>query len=334
MHLVIRADGGPSIGFGHLFRSTTIAEKFGRNDSRVTYATTTPSSVERVCPAEVEIVELHSRSDPDPFVEWLVDVEPDIVVSDAYPVDTPYQQAVREYVPLVVISDDTRHAVNADILINGNLYAKNLQYEFVENEPLQCVGPAYALLREPFQLLAGRDPPWRTEPERALVTMGGSDTTNRTPAVIQAFDGLSIRVDAIVGPGFSNEQEWELRDVANNVSADVRLERDPDDLSTRMFRADFAVCTASTTTYELLAIGTPIVCQPIADNQDRIATALSERDVATILERDANVDSIRRAITAYTTDETLRRERREIGQTLVDGRGADRVTTAMQTLLK
>ena len=51
-------------------------------------------------------------------------------------------------------------------------------------------------------------------------------------------------------------------------SSDVHVVRDPPDLPERMFQADFAVTTASTTTYELLALGTPIISIPVADNQE------------------------------------------------------------------
>jgi spore coat polysaccharide biosynthesis predicted glycosyltransferase SpsG len=155
--------------------------------------------------------------------------------------------------------------------------------------------------------------------------MGGSDLNDLTPTVLRAFDGFDLRVDAIVGPGFSAEQEGEIHAAAGNVSADVTVKRDPDDLAERMFEADFAVSTSSSTTYELLALGTPIVSQPVAYNQEPIASVLRERDAAIVLEHGAGVHAFRRAIEKYVTNATLRRERHERGRNLVDGRGTERV---------
>jgi spore coat polysaccharide biosynthesis predicted glycosyltransferase SpsG len=94
------------------------------------------------------------------------------------------------------------------------------------------------------------------------------------------------------------------------------------------------VSTASSTVYELLALGTPIVCQPIVDNQDLIAVALEDRSAATVLERNDGEEAFRRAIKEYVDDPTFRRERRELGRDLVDGDGTERVANLMQDLIE
>jgi spore coat polysaccharide biosynthesis predicted glycosyltransferase SpsG len=162
--------------------------------------------------------------------------------------------------------------------------------------------------------------------------MGGSDIINQTPTVIRAFDGFDLHIDAIVGPGVSEIQEQAIRTTSEDVSARVRVKRDPDDLAERMFQADFAVSTASSTTYELLALGTPIVSIPVADNQALIATALRECDAATVLDRDAEEDVFHRAIEEYISDETLRRKRRKLGRKLVDGKGTKRVANIILSM--
>jgi spore coat polysaccharide biosynthesis predicted glycosyltransferase SpsG len=159
--------------------------------------------------------------------------------------------------------------------------------------------------------------------------MGGSDPTERTPAVVRAFEGTAITVDAIVGPGFSPEQEEAVRTAAVDTSAEIRVVRDPDDLVERMAAADFAVSTASTTTYELLAAGTPLVSIPVAENQRLIASALRDRDIAIVLDPQADRAAIADAIKRYTTDPALRRQRRDRGRSLVDANGTMRVATAL-----
>lgn len=332
MHLTVRADGGSEIGFGHLVRTSAIANEILARNNQVTYATTTPEAVRQVAPDEVEIVTLRSRENPDPFINWLQKAQPDIVFTDAYPVDTAYQQAVRRQTPLAVLADDTRYKICADLLINGNLYANDLEYEFTEPLPDRLLGPEYVPLRDQVCEFVKCTPPWREYPKRALVTMGGSDMAGLTPTVLRAFDGYDLTVDAIVGPGFSETLEHEIRATADEVSTEVHVTRDPDNLPKRMFEADFAVSTASTTTYELLALGTPIISRPVVDNQDPIATALEVQDAAIVLDRDDEEPAFRRAIETYADDATLRRNRRERGRELVDGKGTDRIVTELLTL--
>lgn len=334
MHAVLRADGGPEIGYGHLVRTSAVAEDLLLGGDEVTLATTTPERARAVFPPAVEVVDLPTRGDPAPFVERLDDGRHDVVFADAYPVDLDYQRAVRKQVPLAIHRDDDRVAIRADVLVNGNLYAPDLEYAFEGSDPRVCLGTDYALLRRAVGERAARDAPWRPEPERAIVTMGGSDVAGLTPTVLRAFDGHSLRVEAVVGPGFSRAQEQRVREAAAAVSADVRVVRDPDDLPERMFRADVGVSTASSTVYELLALGTPTACTAVADNQERLAAALRERDVAAVVDADAGVKGFSRAIENYSTDEALRRRRREEGRELVDGRGVERTVDAIRTVVE
>jgi len=267
------------------------------------------------------------------LIDRLHEIGADAVLTDSYSVDASYQRAVRNTVPLAVVSDHTRHPICADILVNGNLYARTLDYEIRGDEPVRCLGPDCLLLRREITRLTAREPPWHDDPSPALVTMGGSDIDGLTPTILRAFDGFDLCVDAIVGPGFSAEQETEVHAAAGDVSADVTVTRDPNDLAERMFEADFAVSTSSSTTYELLALGTPTVSIPVADNQESIASALREHDAATVLKRGAGKDAFRGAIEEYVTNPTLRRKHRERGRELVDGRGTERIYAELLSLL-
>jgi len=325
MDVVLRVDGGPQIGYGHLIRSGALADELHSRGHTITVATTTPQPATAVFPDGVTTVELSSRADPDPFIEWLDAARPDIVFTDAYPVDTAYQQAVRQHAPLAVLEDDARHAVCADLLVNGNLYAPDLDYEFVGEPPETCLGTDYVLLRREIREQGASEPPWRDQPERAIITMGGSDIGELTPTVVRAFDEFDLRVDAVVGPGCSERQTQAVRTAATETDADVRVTQDPDDLVDRMFAADMGVSTASSTTYELLTLGTPLVSIPVADNQEPIAAALRQRDAATVLQRGAGEATFGSAIKRYMNDPELRLHRQQQGRQLVDGKGCKRV---------
>lgn len=332
MHLTIRADGGPEIGYGHLIRSNALAEEFLVSDHEVTVATTTPQSAQTVFSDGAQVTELPSRGDPDPFVDWLEANPPDVVFTDSYLVDTEYQCAIRDRVPLAALQDDDRHAVCADLFVNGNLYAPDLDYEFVCEELKTCLGTDYVFLRSEIRDRARDEPPWREDPERALVTMGGSDIANLMPTVIRAFDGFDIHVDAIVGPGFSEGQEQSIRTAAKEISADVSIALDPDDLAERMFQADFAVSTSSSTTYELLALGTPIISVPVVENQEPIARSLNERNAALVLERNSGTVTFHPSVEKYIRKPSLRKKHQDIGRKLVDGNGVERVTHEISTI--
>jgi UDP-2,4-diacetamido-2,4,6-trideoxy-beta-L-altropyranose hydrolase len=332
-HLAIRADGSPEMGYGHLVRTGALAQKFLENGHRVTYLTRTPSGASDVCPNEAGVYHLGENEIEDALA-WLDENKPDALLTDSYDVDTEYQRKLRESVPtLATVTDDTRFTLCCDVNINGNVYATELDYDWICEKPEMLLGTEYLLMREEFQRLADEEPPWRKNPEQAIITMGGSDDAELTPVVIRAFDGFDVQIDAIIGPGFSEEQERKARVAADNISADVCTPRNPKNLAERMFQADFGVCTASSTTYEMLALGTPIVSQPVAKNQEHIATALAKHGAATVLEKEDGESAFRDGIEEYIADPMLRRKRREIGRDLVDPRGKERVANAIHEVV-
>lgn len=325
MHLVIRADGGPEIGYGHLVRTSTLAKLALEGGHSVTYATTTPEIAHSVYPSQSRMLTLERDGERERFPEWVEKKQPDVLLTDSYDVGTAYQRSLNRVAPcFCVVLDDTRHAVCADILVNGNVYAPELQYEYEGDEPEWCLGLDYLLLREEIRTLAQQSPPWRDPPERALVTMGGSDIRGTTPEVLPAFEGTDLTVDVIIGPGFDQENEREIERVAQETEADLRLLRGPSDLVDRMFQADLAVSATGTTSYELLALGTPTIGIPQADNQIPIVEALRE-DGAMVHLPPTEIDGLAAAVEELIMDATERWSLRERGRELLDGAGSERV---------
>lgn len=330
MHFAIRADGGPEIGYGHLVRTGALAEEMFERGHVVTVATTTPQSVREVYRDAVDVVALPARDNPAPFVSWLDSMTPDAVFTDAYPVDTEYQRAVRERVPLAVLQDDARHAVCADLFVNGNLYAANLNYEFVGEEPIKCLGIEYLLLREPFQTLAAESHSFPSRVSNVLVTMGGVDKDNRTPTVLAGLDELGIKITAIIGPGFENEDE--IRQIASHMNTAITILEDPDSLPALFLEADLSVCTLGTTAYEFLATQTPIIGIP--DNQTPIDMALDTRDAAVVLPREPRPDDVNDAVSRVMSNIELRRSLWQAGSNLISGRGPANVLEAIEQLVR
>lgn len=330
MHVAIRADGGPEIGFGHLVRTGSLAERCLEGGHGVTYLTTTEGPAEDVCPDGVEVVGVPATTERSAVSDWIDRNDPDVVLADSYAVDEGYQRAVAAAArALAVVMDDDRFRIHADCLINGNVYADALDYEWTGEEPVWCLGTDYLLLRADIRRLAAEGPSFADPPRRALVTMGGSDVAGFTPAVVRAFDGVDVTVDVIVGPGF--DDAGEIRRAADRTDATVRLLETPEDLAERMHRADLAVSAAGSTVYELLALGTPTIAIPQAENQVPVAEALADRDAVVHLPADGEA-ALPRTIGALVEDGDHRRRLVRNGRALVDGRGTDRVYRAIAAL--
>lgn len=328
MHLAIVAEGGPEIGFGHLVRTGALASECLRRGHDVTYLTRTPDTVDAVCPAAADTVGLSPRTTLDRSLDWLDTHRVDVALTDSYDADVSVQEAIHERVPvLAVVVNDDRHAIRADVVVNGNVYAPDIEYRWIGAEPEWCLGTDYLLLRDDVREKAREPAQFRETPRRALLTMGGSDVGNTIPVAMSAFDGLDIAVDVIVGPGSSNDAE--ITEAAQTIDAKVDIRVDPEDLVEQMWRADLAVSAFGSTAYELLALGTPVVGLIEAENQRPIGEALAERDAAVLLDDSPSPDAIREAVLGCLERPDRRRRMIDRGRALVDTDGTKRVYKAL-----
>ncbi|MCU4974985.1 UDP-2,4-diacetamido-2,4,6-trideoxy-beta-L-altropyranose hydrolase [Halobacteria archaeon AArc-m2/3/4] len=325
MKVAIRADGGPELGYGHLVRTGALATELLRRDINTTYITTTPKSVKEICPDGIQTHQIPEENEQEAVIEILRRKDSDVIVTDSYGVDQEYQKSLSDVTDTVaVIQGDARYDLYCDILINGHVFAADIEYNWAGEEPKWCLGPEYLLLREEFSNPPGPNIVFRENPERAIILMGGSDVNNRTPEVMAAFDNQDISVDVIIGPGYNNKNE--IRRAANNHNCRWNVHQTPNNLSELMFKADFAVTALGTTTYELIATNTPVIGLVEADNQLPIARALSKQRLGTVIWEN---QTLHKEVDKMITSSKMRKELWEKYSRLIDGNGAIRIVNGL-----
>lgn len=327
MQFAIRADGSHEIGLGHLYRSSIVAAELADRGHAVTILTQTPSHAGRATPEGVAVESLPAEGERSAVTDWIESNDVNAIVTDTYDIDIDYQRQLGETGSAVtVILDDTRFRIQADMVVNGNVYAPELEYDWEGNEPEWCLGTDYLLLREPFRTYASEHRSFPDSVDDIVVTMGGVDRENRTPAVLRALDRFDLHTTVIIGPGFETGDE--IRATAAHCSSSVTVLEDPEDLPQHFHQADLAVCTLGTTTYELLATQTPIVGIP--DNETPIPAALDELDAAIILPQTPTAEDVSAGVSRVLEDTELRRQLWRAGGKLVTGEGASNVADAVE----
>lgn len=321
MRVAIRADGGPSIGFGHLVRTGAVAAECLHRGDTVVYFTTTPDSVSTTLPDSIMVESLDTADDPAEVAQAMDEYSIDTLFIDLFEADTAYQQTLSQSDSRIVVRHNyLNHAVCCDILVYGDLHAPNLDYEWVGTKPEFLLGPDYVLLREQFREAARKEPNWRPNPIQALITMGGSDVSNTTPDAMETFHDFDGTVDVVIGPGFTNTEEIER--TAESLPTRFNLLHSPDNMAELMQQADIAVSTVGGTVFELLATRTPFVGIPQVENQMQRAEALRRNDLARIVTTE---DAIVSEVEMLVEDDKKRRQLFERMAGVVDGDGAKRV---------
>ncbi len=220
---------------------------------------------------------------------------------------------------------------HADILLNQNIHAPDLNYHCDEDTTL-LLGTRYVLLRREF--LKYRDFK-RQIPDRAkniLVTLGGADPDNVTLKVIEALkllDEPDIAVRIIIGP--ANPHQETLRKAIASAHFEAELLINPPNMPELMAWADLAISAGGSTCWELAFMGVPSLLFVLSEDQELIAAYLNKREAAQNLGWHDRLEDeqLCQKVKVLIRSEVLRKSISENALPLVDGNGAFRVTKVM-----
>lgn len=266
--ILFRTNAGRNIGFGHLLRCISFAEAMRTHDFACKFM------VNR----EAENFLLKYGFDNIPSggfdgedLKTILDLKADIVVFDSYLADSKYLEQLAEEHFLVQFDDnnDIYGEVFADILINGNLHARDLNYIAKSKGTRFLLGPEYLVMKSEY---------WNPESseqceDALLITTGGADFFDLMPKFVKAVRNLPLKKRVIVGPGFSQSQIQKL-EILSEYIEDCELIHRPSSLKEYIAQSSIVVSASGSTIYEILTMKRLPVIFTLADNQIMIAKKL------------------------------------------------------------
>jgi RimJ/RimL family protein N-acetyltransferase len=181
------------------------------------------------------------------------------------------------------------------------------------------LGPRFSLLRPATVRPASTD----RRPKRLLVVLGGDPTPSFVTSVVTVLHGvtdLGLTVEVIGGGDLSCLEGVDGVTVQGFVA----------DPTPHFAAADLALAAAGTSSWELCRHGVPSVLLAAFDNQGPVVESLVDAGAA-LTPADDSPETIRRLLRRLVDDPLLRAVLAVAGQRLVDGRGPDRVVTALRS---
>ncbi|MGH9508910.1 MAG: UDP-2,4-diacetamido-2,4,6-trideoxy-beta-L-altropyranose hydrolase, partial [Terriglobales bacterium] len=331
--LVMRTDASRAIGTGHVMRCLALAQAWQDAGGHCLFACAeiTPSLACRLHAENVEFVRMNaeagsvadavecSRLARERGAEW--------IVTDGYQFVSDYQAALKKSGLHLLLIDDYGHADpydSADVVLNSNPCASAALYERRGAGTRLLLGGRYVLLRREFSRWRDWERIIAQGANKVLVTLGGADPRNVTSRVLRDLEPAGCECMAIVGG--SNPHLQELESLAESLHRS-RIAKDPGDITELMAWADLAVSSAGVTSLELAFMGLPTVLLTLAENQRLAAQALDESGVGIRLgvPEALSADAIASTVRGLLDDHPRRLRMSQAGQSLVDGRGAERV---------
>lgn len=325
--IAIRADANSRIGFGHLTRMKALARELEDKGARVVFLSVAPERIEGF-----DVKSIHQQDDPnlqDSEIELLLgQTGATSLVVDSYDYDQARLDRLGQMkIPVIYIDDLNLHRFDVDMVVNGNLYAPKMDYQ---GRACFLLGNDFLLMRREFSGLPTRKV--HRDVSDVMITMGGADITNQTPVLLEIliayplFDHLRWHV--VIGPAFKNEAE--IRYISRG-KPNIHLYHNPD-MRELMLGCDLCISAGGSTVYELAAAGVPALLVVTADNQIQLVNEADKRGLAAYAKAlEVRGEEIYKSLDRLM-DYQIRSQMAERGQSLFDGRGAQRVADSILSL--
>lgn len=321
MRMIIRAEGGKTIGMGHILRTMVLANKL-KEFFEIIYV----SKASDIYKDGIDFIKSQGFSvipiNEDGFLDCLLNLKAECLLTDSYDVSDEYFLKTDERFNVTGYIDDLYKCVGPlDYLINTSIEAGPKNYENRDIENL-FLGHSYALLRNEF--CGVRRHEISKVIKEIMITVGGSDINNITQKIIaKVHDSFpDIKQHVVIGP-FFDAMFWKEFNVPNTY-----IHFNPN-MAELMQKCDLAISACGNTLYELAACGTPSVGIVVADNQKGIANAFKSRGLISLAD---SVEDLPQAIGKM--DYNVRLQYSKNMQQTVDGYGSERLTKQIIRLVK
>jgi UDP-2,4-diacetamido-2,4,6-trideoxy-beta-L-altropyranose hydrolase len=326
--IVLRTEGGPDIGLGHVRRCVTLARELQTRGADVRFVVNGESQLIRYLEKlQFQAVGLDKDDSNDlrQTLKWVENWGAHGLIIDSYKINGRILE--RGGRPKIAVIDDLADRwLPVDLIINSTMDTPRHRYQALPRTRF-LLGPRYVLLRKEFSETPSRK--IRGTVDRLLITVGGSDPALLTPQlVVWSKEAIpSAALDVVVGPFFPSQAIQRLDQIAKEDST-IHLHVDPEDIRDLMLACDLALAGGGQTVYELAATGTPALAIRFADNQEGTLSALASRGTLLLAGNIHDLDlktKVARGMSDLHTNRQLRESMNRSGLQLVDGQGTPRV---------
>ena len=341
-NIVVHADSGPGVGWGHLTRATAIAQAWLRLGAR-------PLIVSETAPDWLKLLWLQSAIaseqtnfclDPiemaNKLARFAASHQASTILLDGYRFGDEYETALAGEGIQVAAIDDYGHANHraASLIVNPNVYAANLEYHAAMCPVLK--GPSFVLLRDDVRqygpsLNSARQSDLRVK--RILISLGGADAENVTGRVLRCLEKCrlptNIKIDVVVSP--ASPIVATLKQLVADLGINSEVHAGTSHFAHLASRSDIAISAAGSTLYELAHLGVPTIAVAIAQNQIAVGREMGSRGAVIFLGTHQDVADAEwtATIEKLIHDAQTRATMSGRGRQLIDGCGADRVATRL-----
>lgn len=345
MKVAIRTDGSHIIGFGHLYRCLALAgELLKRGHVPVLVTKIFPETSEALMSCGFDIVPLKPECAEDEEINGILSVGADVIIVDILDTSQNYMKYLKQKCKFLLSIDDNGPGAHVADKVVNILYSRI-------SGPNVISDLSYAMLREQFvRAQKGRD--INPSAKKILVMQGAADTRGIMDYALEKMEAGNYNIDVpvlaqgkMLGHATAPAEggEYEVTVIAGpafrkipEARKGVRILQHVENIHGLMLGADIAITAAGMSLLELLCLGTPTITLCAERFEEETAQRLEDLGATINLGFGPYIQphTIRNAVESLAKDFEKRERMREIGQKLVDGKGAQRVADLIEDGIK
>lgn len=281
MKIFIRADGGKSIGMGHVMRMLALASEF-RKENEVFFICKNNESgkykagIDTIEKNKFKVLKINDNVNIiDEIVSMQNKYKADILITDSYDVNEEYFHILKSKFKLNGYVDDVNKCyMNVDFIINQNINAEKMDYSKTTAKGTKLfLGSKYCMLREEFKNACSQKK-IKKSVEDILLTVGGMDNAGNTIKILNNLKTLKQRIHVVLGKAFDNSVIDRVYKIAKEYKNIYTYENAS--MSELMKKCDIAVAACGSTIYELCAMKVPAIGIILADNQIEVGKMMAD----------------------------------------------------------
>lgn len=342
MRIFIRADGGNSIGLGHIMRTLVLAKELRKQNNQVIYicrdkekSDKYKTGIQKIIEENFQVIKISENNFITEIINIQKDYNADLIITDSYDVNEEYFDILRPYFKLTGYIDDVNKCrMNVDFILNQNINANDLDYSRnVKSKTKLFLGTKYCLIRDEFRK-AYKKKIINLEADKILLTLGGMDNNHNTIKILNLMKEINKKIYVVIGTAFSRELIEKINYLSKENNNIIPCENA--NMSQLMLECDAAVSACGSTLYELAAMKVPGIGLIVADNQKEVAEKMIENSLLVDI-FDINkfnqkefLDSVQKCI----GDKNLRRSIINKMKNIVDINGAENILYEINKFLK
>lgn len=340
--IFIRTDANEEIATGHIMRCMTLAQEFIKKKHEVIFLISCEESVEFLENNNFKYILLKNcepfgNEEIEQIKSMLFKYQIKCLLVDSYAATATYLNSLNKLTPVAYFDIFCKEKYDISFLINYDGYCKIDSYKtkYADTNVKYLIGPEYASLREQFRNRNKKTP---DKIKNILLLSGGMDRYNAIGRQIEFFKDKPefLNYEYFLVAGLLNENIEFLKRLADKYN-NVHLLRNVVNMADLMEKNDIAVSAASTTLYELCAIGTPTIFYEASDDQLEDKLFFANKDIMLYtgdfrFNFAKTIEEIWKNIKLLSENRELWEKYSKKMKTVTDGKGAERIVDAILDL--